>query len=135
MSRPPAWVAPWVGRPFELGGRGPEAFDCWGLVRAALLGQWGVELPALEGAEVWGLHERLAQGLDVLEDRLTPVLMTRPGDILGFDLDGGHVGLVVSRDWMLHTRERADSSLERFGRLPWRAALEGSWRPRELVRA
>lgn len=41
--------APWwgdlVGLPFRDGGRGPDAYDCWGLVRHVYCRQLGIDLP------------------------------------------------------------------------------------------
>lgn len=39
------WWARYIGVPFRDGGRGPDAYDCWGLVRAAYADRLGVELP------------------------------------------------------------------------------------------
>lgn len=42
--------SPLIGRPYRLGARGPEAFDCWGLVVACcpwLPDDWGNQGPAV----------------------------------------------------------------------------------------
>lgn len=46
---PPHWIEHYLRAPYADGGRGPEAYDCWGLVRevrhkhcgARLLPEWG----------------------------------------------------------------------------------------------
>lgn len=40
-----------VGLPYAPGGRGPEAFDCWGLARLVYSELLGLSLPALDGSE------------------------------------------------------------------------------------
>lgn len=40
------WATSYLGRPWQVGAAGPEAYDCWGLVRAIYLDQLGVDLPA-----------------------------------------------------------------------------------------
>jgi cell wall-associated NlpC family hydrolase len=35
----------YIGKPYVLGARGPDAFDCWGLVCAIYEAQLGVTLP------------------------------------------------------------------------------------------
>lgn len=40
------WWSKYVGKPFVDGGRGPDAFDCWGLCRAAYQDALGVDLPS-----------------------------------------------------------------------------------------
>lgn len=39
------WWAKYVGLPFQDGGRGPAAYDCWGLLRAVYADCLGVDLP------------------------------------------------------------------------------------------
>lgn len=39
-----SWVNQWIGKRFQGNGRGPN-YDCWGLVRAVLKQQQGIELP------------------------------------------------------------------------------------------
>jgi cell wall-associated NlpC family hydrolase len=41
----PAWVSGWIGLPWADRGRGPQAYDCWGLVRAVLAEQFALEVP------------------------------------------------------------------------------------------
>ena len=40
----PAWAGPWIGLPYQDKGRGP-AYDCWGLARAVLAAEVGLDLP------------------------------------------------------------------------------------------
>lgn len=40
----PDWAGQWIGLPYQDKGRGP-AYDCWGLVRAALSDAAGITLP------------------------------------------------------------------------------------------
>jgi len=40
-----SWVSDYVGLPFAPFGRGPEVYDCWGLVRAVFADRIGVDLP------------------------------------------------------------------------------------------
>ena len=36
-----------IGRPWEAGGRGPDAFDCWGLVRWCWGRHFAIEVPEI----------------------------------------------------------------------------------------
>ena len=40
------WWARYIGLPFQDGGRGPHAFDCWGLVRDVYARELAVALPS-----------------------------------------------------------------------------------------
>ena len=41
----PDWVADIIGKPYAVGARGPEAFDCWGVVRYFYWLHFAVSLP------------------------------------------------------------------------------------------
>lgn len=38
------WATAYLGKPWRLGADGPDAFDCWGLVRAVLRERAGLDL-------------------------------------------------------------------------------------------
>ena len=38
------WVSEYIGKKYEFGGRGPDAFDCWGLVMDVFKRR-GIDLP------------------------------------------------------------------------------------------
>lgn len=44
------WAVAYLGKPWVGGGRGPLAYDCWGLARAVQSAHYGRELPAIEPA-------------------------------------------------------------------------------------
>lgn len=44
-QHPSVWVNDLVGRKYALGGRGPDAFDCWGLLMHVFRDQRGIDLP------------------------------------------------------------------------------------------
>jgi peptidoglycan DL-endopeptidase CwlO len=88
-----AYARAQVGKPYEWGGTGPDAFDCSGLVMQAYASA-GVSL-ARTSQEQWATESRTSS--------------PQPGDLVFFaGADGtasapGHVGLVVdpSRDLMI----------------------------------
>ncbi|ANK79859.1 MAG: hypothetical protein TEF_02925 [Rhizobiales bacterium NRL2] len=41
------WAEELIGRPWQAGGRGAQAFDCWGLVRYCWREQFGIEVPEI----------------------------------------------------------------------------------------
>lgn len=85
-----------LGKPWELLARGPNSFDCWGFVLAALASV-DIQLPDFaysseaEGAvAVYSKHNTFAK----------QVLAPRDGDIVGMGnnktVDTSHVGIFVS---------------------------------------
>ena len=41
------WAEDLIGCPWVAGGRGPDAFDCWGLVRWCWGRHFGIEVPEI----------------------------------------------------------------------------------------
>ncbi len=41
------WAEDLIGRPWVAGGRGPHAFDCWGLVRWCCRERFAIEVPEI----------------------------------------------------------------------------------------
>lgn len=90
------WAAALIGRPYREAAQGPEAFDCWGLVRHALRIGYGVDMPLLgvgDQAEGVAAVKRAATGWHQVTGKLPRerdvVLMT------GWKKDR-HVGLMVA---------------------------------------
>jgi len=42
------WAGQYVGLPWQAGAQGPEAFDCWALVRHVLAQHFGIAVPPVE---------------------------------------------------------------------------------------
>lgn len=110
-----------VGRPYVYGGRGPEGFDCSGLVHYAHRGALGVEVPRTA-------REQFARARPVNARSL------RPGDLIFFQPPPGkdlHVGIYVQDDLFVHApssgRRVSYASLEDAY---WRETLVGAGRLR-----
>jgi len=39
------WAAQYIGKPHEPGARGPDAYDCWGLLREVYHTHYGIDIP------------------------------------------------------------------------------------------
>jgi cell wall-associated NlpC family hydrolase len=95
-------IAPFIGRPYRIGARGPDAYDCWGLVRAALGGA-GLVLPDYQAIDRAAIDASVAE--QARSGAWQPVSDPCPGDLL---LLGPaprrlwHIGLCTSAG-VLHT--------------------------------
>ena len=76
-----------IGDAYVWGGAGPDVFDCSGLVVWAYA-QLGISLPHFTG-DLWN------SGVHISRSQL------RPGDLLFFFADIGHVGIYVGNGFML----------------------------------
>lgn len=61
-------LADFVGKPYKPGADGPDAFDCWGLSRAASLALFNRALPSLPDGWHPTFDEAIAQGWEELEE-------------------------------------------------------------------
>lgn len=81
-----------VGRPYRVGGRSPDGFDCSGLVQYAYRQFDGRELPRTT-------EDLFRTGEQVKSDRLNT------GDLVFYETSGrapGHVGIYLWSGWFLH---------------------------------
>jgi len=112
-----------IGKPFEWGGRGPDKFDCYGLVRF-LLGRNGVAIPDYPSNE-----NGILNSLMILSE------MSRfskceayTGTIAVFRMDyqgPSHIGLVVERDKFIHIMETTAVVTERLSSPLWKRRTVG----------
>lgn len=124
------WAASLIGKPYQRGGVGPEAFDCWGLVRHVFMVRWGISLPLVAVADA-----EVDNGSAIRQVATAcgwwPVDDPRPqdGDIaLLHGLEGRHVGVIVAADGglkLLHAFEGAGACAQSLGE----AALAGFTQP------
>lgn len=127
-------VADLIGVPFADGGRGPDAFDCWGLCREVFR-RFGVELPDYEiccyDAEsfihqfteerpLWRRHE--PPGIPV--PALIAIRFNAP--------NVNHVGVYIGDGKFLHTREKTGVVVELLCSPAWRRRIEGFYTPKEV---
>lgn len=94
------WAAHLIGKPYQRGADGPDAFDCWGLVRYAFRTQHGIVLPVVSSmTDVRRTGWAPVEG----EPRAWDVLVTSGPH-------GRHIGVVVAANGglaLLHAIERA----------------------------
>lgn len=121
-------VSKYVGMRFEKGGRGPESWDCYGLLREFYKVELGIELPLHCGySDVMtpDSAEAIQRGLV----DWSPVDTPEPWDAVLFNVDGvaNHIGLVIQPGLMLHAAPGKDASIESYKRPYWSARIEGHY--------
>ena len=119
-------LARYIGRPYEIGGRGPTSFDCAGLVIEFYRNELGIDLPPLlYGPEVTRDEMAAVADVGIRSGKWNEIERPSPGDVLVFRMFGQptHVGVYVGGDDFLHSIEGKDSCLERVS--VWRSRLVG----------
>lgn len=77
-----------LGRPYVWGANGPAGFDCSGLMQWAYA-QAGVSLPRTSQAQRYAGH-------------MVPLSEARPGDLVVYRADAGHVAMYVGNGQVIH---------------------------------
>lgn len=93
------WAARYLLAGYRRGASGPDAYDCWGLVRAAVRERHGIELPAVHVQGDAGAAARAAQAAGWRP--AAPPL--RDADVLFMRTAQGqrHVGMLVQAQGLL----------------------------------
>jgi cell wall-associated NlpC family hydrolase len=101
-----------IGKPYRLGGKGPDDFDCSGFVQFAYR-RAGIALPpAAEGIR--------QEGRAVSRD------LVMPGDLVFFNIKGGlHVGIMVAGSQFVHASKSRGVALDDADAPYWRRKLAG----------
>ena len=103
-----------IGKPFKYGGRGPDTYDCFGLVIECYKKN---DNPIIGGFESPPRDKRDEFVEELLEGKFSAVEQA-PGTIVLMDLDGPHVGFVLDHGRFIHCSERIGSvcidKLERY---------------------
>lgn len=75
------WAAHYIGLPWQYGGSGPDAFDCWGFIRTVQREHFSVDIPAIPAPSTWG-EAREAISNNEERQNWTRVLDPREGDLV-----------------------------------------------------
>lgn len=95
-----------IGRPYTLGAAGPDAFDCWGLVRHYYAAMRGVQLPVVDAERTLAIARAFAGNAE--RDNWVEVWHPAEGDavLMGQARRPHHVGLWLGGG-VLHAVEGA----------------------------
>lgn len=124
-SLPASICADLIGKPFLDGGRGPSAYDCWGVLQAVLhrLGKTPTDFPSNPDL----LRYAIADEWQPLEAH-----QVQPGDgVLLRSADPRwqwHIGVIFDGCHMLHAREGVGVCIERFDSLTYQRRIVGFYR-------
>jgi len=138
VTAAPAWAASYVGLPYRDKGRGPDAFDCWGLVRAVLADVFHAELPDYADAYTDAAdRDSVAAAVQAgLREGWQRVASPREGDLLILRVAGRpwHCAVMVAPRMFLHCPppdargRQLLSCIERVDAPMWARRIEGYYR-------
>jgi len=124
-----------IGKPFKFGGRGPDEYDCWGIVMEVCR-RLEIHLPDFgKGCEY--LPQKIHNTQESFQDRFILVNSPIPGDIVAFRFPlpnfVGHIAVYIGQNRIIHTREATNTVCERLNAPQWRKRIYGIYRYRKHI--
>lgn len=101
-----------LGMPYVRGARGPDAYDCYGLVKE-LFSRAGVDVPDFDCP---GSLEEIETLISDKSRHWRRVPIGTPGALLTFRVEGygSHVGMMLPNDRFIHAWEATGVTTERL---------------------
>ena len=105
------WAAELIGRPYKRGGDGPDAYDCWGMVRHVFRVHHGIEMPPVAVADDSADNVAAIKRAAVASGWRPAEGEPQADDIvLMRGIDGRHVGVMVAADGALGLLHAVDGA-------------------------
>ena len=134
-----SWESKFVGKPFREGGRGPDVYDCWGIVWATYKQILGVILP--DYSEI-GTNETISVTRQMQESISTGpwlrVAAPQEFDVMVARRDPhskypGHVGIMLDANRVLHVWRERDVHISRVAEPTLQGLILGYYRYKTLL--
>lgn len=138
MENLPNWAEKYIGLEFESKGRGPDKFDCWGLVMVIYQQQFEITLPSYVDKYSSASNEKdlgpliLNEKMNWIEVRLGS---EKVGDVLVIRMkkEPMHVGVILSQYHFVHIHSGIGSVVQRYDSIMWEKRIIGIYRHTELL--
>lgn len=141
------WATKYIGLPFAEGGRGPDQFDCWGLVSAVLRRECGIEVepfaeietfdnPAIEQRVMTEISRTDWVKVELQDARAFDVsLMWIYRRLLGKETTQSlsHIGIVTGPGRLLHIDKTTRAVCMKFRQLGPGFQIDSFYRHRRLA--
>lgn len=126
-------LSEFVGLPWADKGRGPQGYDCWGLLQLVYRRRLAIELPDFSEFYVTATDRNAVAA--VIAGHRSPWREIAPDAVCPLDgvimLEGGaacHVGIVASPGFVLHMVPEGDSVIEPYTTGKLRRRIDGFFR-------
>jgi cell wall-associated NlpC family hydrolase len=127
-----------IGKPYKNNGRGPDYFDCYGIVKYIYKNFLGIDLPEYTGySEDWYKNSNvLTEQLNIFSSIWYSVDIPKKWDILTFSHGvsnkiTNHCGVYLGEDKMIHCYENSPVVIDRITRPYWNKNMTGIMRYKE----
>lgn len=115
-----------IGKPFGRMGRGPDAYDCWGLVME-MLRRDGIQPKDYGWADEAVARQAMMQG--AIQTHWERLNGPSPGAVALFRIGRfcSHVGYIIEGNKFIHAWEKTGVTTEWLG-MDWQKRLEGCYK-------
>jgi len=128
------WWNKYIGKAFEIKGRGPDVFDCWGLLQCVYKQDHPqkIILPGYEEFyECTNDRDTISKVIfEQKEARWSEITEPQEFDAILLRMRGVpmHVGIVTQKGYMLHCAHGVGTSHEKYDQMRWRNKVLGFFR-------
>lgn len=126
-------LLPYIDCGYKVNGRGPDQFDCYGLIVSIYKNLFKITLPDL--INVYGCSgDKIVPRLFIEQARDSwermPTEQAIFGDVLVFNIFGKprHCGIFIEKNKMMHILDKSFVSYEEFTSIRWKRRFEGVFR-------
>jgi len=118
-----------IGKVFKDGGRGPDEFDCWGLIRYIYKHEFAIDLPdyTISAFDAQGINDAITRDRQVWITVDTPEF----GDVCLFSMGYlnqdfiTHVGMYMTCGKFIHVLSGHDVSISKLDNPFWKLRFKG----------
>ncbi len=138
MNTLPDWASNYIGLDFESKGRGPDKFDCWGLVMSIYYKQFNIILPSYIDKYTDAGNEK-DLGKLILSEKSNWIEVALGFEVLGdvivlrMKREPMHVGLILARYSFIHVHSGIGSVVQRYDGVVWENRVIGIYRHVRMI--
>ena len=120
----------YIGLPYQNNGRDITGIDCWGLARLFYKNELNIDLPSYVELYDGSYDPKAVAAINYYKDNWTKVEAPQTGDLCLFNIMGepSHVGVYLTNNKFLHSRDGKDSVIEALDSPMWFKRLVGFYR-------
>lgn len=119
-----------LGMQFEIGGRGPDKIDCYGVL-VRYYKKFDLDLPDYSYAEDWsGNTDLYLKEYSQFARKLDPTEELEVGDMIMFTSkeDPNHAGIYLGEGRFIHAYEKAGTRIDSLTNKVWKKKIYGRFR-------
>lgn len=122
------WYNKYLNKGFADKGRGPNLFDCWGLVQHVYKIERNIDLPSYLDSYQHTLEcQAIAEKIEQEQKKWDLVNEPKEFDVIILRMNGlpMHVGIITNPNYMLHCIQGVGTVHESYNNMRWKSKVVG----------